>query len=379
MAARFLARRLAIVVSLSRHRIAHTKSYPTTSYRGIKPAATPMIARKMTSPADSRAGADTTTAVVGVEEENEEVGQGEGVRSEVGEGGGDGGEGVSGEEDKYQYLQRGFTSEIFKIEIQNIPKYIGYGELKKKLEKLGLKPVKIKKPQRFQHQPHCFVTFRCEEDREFALEALKGVVWKNKTITAKVAAPSVDPLYRQRNKRKTAADSGAEGAAKRARIDQEQSQLSLRQRLDKVVTPLLGTAYESQLATKAAQMRLALQKAAYLIQKEGSNPGGEFARQVDLHRGMMCELEPILASPLQTGYRNKVELTVGTQPDNTPVVGFRLGSYEDGEFTVVSPEHCAHIPERVKQLGQVCCVSKRAGCESTLISFPGLLRRHSRL
>ena len=99
--------------------------------------------------------------------------------------------------------------------------------------------------------------------------------------------------------------------------------------------------------------------------------GGEFARQVDLHRGMMCELEPILASvrypsclsrvsqppdssilfppplspsflpypphsllpcclpspplplspspqPLQTGYRNKVELTVGTQPDNTP-------------------------------------------------------------
>ena len=39
-------------------------------------------------------------------------------------------------------------------------------ELKKKLEKLGLKPVKIKKPQRFQHQPHCFVTFRCEEDRE---------------------------------------------------------------------------------------------------------------------------------------------------------------------------------------------------------------------
>ena len=81
----------------------------------------------MTSQADSRAGADTTTAVVGVEEENEEVGQGEGVRSEVGEGEGDGGEGVSGEEDKYQYLQRGFTSEIFKIEIQNIPKYIGYG------------------------------------------------------------------------------------------------------------------------------------------------------------------------------------------------------------------------------------------------------------
>ena len=36
-------------------------------------------------------------------------------------------EGPSGDiMDKYLYAQRGFTSEIFKIEIQNIPKYIGY-------------------------------------------------------------------------------------------------------------------------------------------------------------------------------------------------------------------------------------------------------------
>ena len=47
---------------------------------------------------------------------------GEGVQRE----GGGSGEGVSGEGGKYQYLQRGFTSEIFKIEIENIPKYIGY-------------------------------------------------------------------------------------------------------------------------------------------------------------------------------------------------------------------------------------------------------------
>ena len=45
-------------------------------------------------------------------------------------------------------------------------------------------------------------------------------------------------------------------------------------RLDRVVTPLLGTAYESQLASKTAQIRQALQKAAYLIGKEESNPVG---------------------------------------------------------------------------------------------------------
>ena len=41
-----------------------------------------------------------------------------------------------------------------------------YQELRKKLERLGLKPIKIKKPQRFQNMPHCFVTFPSEADRE---------------------------------------------------------------------------------------------------------------------------------------------------------------------------------------------------------------------
>lgn len=38
---------------------------------------------------------------------------------------GGGGTGDGGD-DKYLYMQRGFTSEIFKIEIRNIPKYISY-------------------------------------------------------------------------------------------------------------------------------------------------------------------------------------------------------------------------------------------------------------
>ena len=43
-------------------------------------------------------------------------------------------------------------------------------------------------------------------------------------------------------------------------------------RLDKAVTPLLGTPYESQLASKTAHMRQILQKAAQLILREDSNP-----------------------------------------------------------------------------------------------------------
>ena len=37
-------------------------------------------------------------------------------------------EGKSGDstDERYSYMQRGFTSEIFKIEINNIPQYVGY-------------------------------------------------------------------------------------------------------------------------------------------------------------------------------------------------------------------------------------------------------------
>ena len=35
------------------------------------------------------------------------------------------------------------------------------------------------------------------------------------------------------------------------------------------------------------------------------------------------------------------------------VVGFRLGSYEEGDFDVVSAETCCHIPERMKELATV--------------------------
>ena len=61
-----------------------------------------------------------------------------------------------------------------------------------------------------------------------------------------------------------------------------------------------------------------------------------------------------LDQPVQTGYRNKCEFSIAvSSTTNQPVVGFRLGSYEEGEFTVVSADTCAHVPDRMKQLAKV--------------------------
>ena len=62
----------------------------------------------------------------------------------------------------------------------------------------------------------------------------------------------------------------------------------------------------------------------------------------------------LLMQPVQTGYRNKCEFSIALSPStNRPVVGFRLGSYEEGEFTVVSADSCAHVPDKMKQLAKV--------------------------
>ena len=62
----------------------------------------------------------------------------------------------------------------------------------------------------------------------------------------------------------------------------------------------------------------------------------------------------------QEGYRNKCEFSIGSCPESAKVVvGFRLGSYLEGNFDVVSAVTCHHIPDRMKELVKVWVVD---GC-----------------
>ncbi|XP_042913653.1 tRNA (uracil-5-)-methyltransferase homolog A-like [Parasteatoda tepidariorum] len=67
---------------------------------------------------------------------------------------------VKKEPDLYSYTKlNDFTSEIYKIEITNLPKYVGYGQLRKLLNStLRVNPRKIKA---IGNPPHfAFVTFK---------------------------------------------------------------------------------------------------------------------------------------------------------------------------------------------------------------------------
>lgn len=56
----------------------------------------------------------------------------------------------------YPYIKEDlFTSEIFKVQVQNLPRHVSFNDLKKFLRKQGLNPHKIKLMQFF-----AFVTFK---------------------------------------------------------------------------------------------------------------------------------------------------------------------------------------------------------------------------
>ncbi len=78
-----------------------------------------------------------------------------------------------------------YTSEIFKVEIKNLPRNFGFGALKKFIASLDLKVVKVKSPG--QGSTFAFVTFTCEEERQKALRILNEATLKGRKLYACVS------------------------------------------------------------------------------------------------------------------------------------------------------------------------------------------------
>ncbi|KAF2977377.1 hypothetical protein EK904_006284, partial [Melospiza melodia maxima] len=244
--------------------------------------------------------------------------------------------------DVYRYIKGDlFTSEIYKVEIQNLPKYIGFNDVKKFLAKYGLNPHKIKL---FGKQTFAFVTFKSEEERDKAMRVLHGALWKSRHLSVRLAKPKADPIAK---KRKQEEDS-EQGEAKRPAACGEEP---LSKRIADVVTPLWNVPYEAQLAQKKQECEQVLQK----LTKEIGNNNRALLPWLFLQKQkfnkLCCPVEGVKASPLQTEYRNKCEFLIGigvNQEDKT--VGCRLGKYKGGTCAVVEPFDTIHIPAIAKKV-----------------------------
>uniref|UniRef100_A0A8B9NHM5 tRNA (uracil(54)-C(5))-methyltransferase n=1 Tax=Accipiter nisus TaxID=211598 RepID=A0A8B9NHM5_9AVES len=267
------------------------------------------------------------------------------VESKADGGGGDPAESPAACPDVYRYIKGDlFTSEIYKVEIQNLPKYIGFNDVKKFLAKYGLSPHKIKL---FGKQTFAFVTFKSEEERDKAMKVLHGVLWKSRHLSVRLAKPKADPIAKKRKKE----EETEQGEAKRLAPSKAGGEEPLSKQIADVVTPLWKMPYEEQLAKKKQECEQVLQK---LTKEIGNNNRALLPwlfLQKQKYNKLCCPVEGVKASPLQTEYRNKCEFLIGigvNQEDKT--VGCRLGKYKGGTCAVVEPFDTIHIPAIAKKV-----------------------------
>ena len=218
----------------------------------------------------------------------------------------------------------------------------GFKQLKKRLNSLDVKPVKVKAVDR---QKYAFATFRNEEERDDAIIKINGHVWKDRTLFAKKASATADPLLKKRKTENTADQPDEK------KMKTEEEMLPPDVRLKNSVMPLWNISYEEQLKTKYDDLEGTLRNLANQIEKNNSDYKAWVKEQRKLYDGKCCELLPIKSSPVTEGYRNKCEFTIGKDADGQEnTVGFRFGQYRDGTSSVGEPYDLAIIPESMKRV-----------------------------
>ncbi|KAM7051564.1 tRNA (uracil-5-)-methyltransferase homolog A isoform 2-T2 [Molossus nigricans] len=229
----------------------------------------------------------------------------------------------------YSYIRDDlFTSEIFKLELQNVPRHASFSDVRRFLGRFGLQPHKTKL---FGQPPCAFVTFRCAAERDKALRVLHGALWKGRPLSVRLARPKADPMAR-----------------KRQREDEGEQQATC---VADVVTPLWTVPYGEQLDRKRLECEQVLQKLAKEIGSTNRALLPWLLSQRHKHNKACCPLEGVRPSPQQTEYRNKCEFLVGVGVDGEDnTVGCRLGKYKGGTCAVAAPFDTVHIPEATKQV-----------------------------
>ncbi|TKS77953.1 tRNA (uracil-5-)-methyltransferase -like protein A [Collichthys lucidus] len=243
----------------------------------------------------------------------------------------------------YRYIKEDlFTSEIYKVEIRNLPKFVGFNDLKKFLAKHSLNPHKIKL---FGKQTFAFVTFKNEEERDKAMKMVHGMQWKGQVLSVRLAKPKADPIQRKRKQE----EGEGQPPSKRTEGDEEEEPLSVQ--IANVVTPLWNVPYEEQLRRKEQEVVGVLQRLAKEIGSTNKAMLPWLFAQKGKYNKMCCPLEAIRPSPTQTEYRNKCEFLISVGADGEDkTIGFRLGKYKGGSCAVVGPADTCHVSTEAKRV-----------------------------
>ena len=96
---------------------------------------------------------------------------------------------------------------------------------------------------------HSFVTFRCDEDRDEAINKLHNYLWKSKELCVKKANPIPDPLVEKRNVLKTESNSDQKSDSKRIKLE-ELAETDLGNAINDKIASLWKMPYNQQIVKK---------------------------------------------------------------------------------------------------------------------------------
>lgn len=256
---------------------------------------------------------------------------------------------------EFSYVQTNhFTSEVFKIEIGNIPKYstASYGEYKRLFKnKLKLNPHKIKLVPKVEK---IYVTFKNEADKQAAMLKLENYKYKGRTFYVKNARPKADAMAM---KRPTNDENEPHLKEKKRKLLQDSEQVpkcSAAEMVRGSVTKWHDIPYEKQLSRKYDEMKGFLRNCRTRAGKLDLDH--EVFVWIMRHRaeldGMCCPLEPILPSPVTVKYRNKSEYTAGLSMDGLKTIGYRVGKYRDKTCAVEETSAIEILPEKMQKVAK---------------------------
>lgn len=266
-------------------------------------------------------------------------------------------------DDEYEYTKRDheFTSEIYKIELSNLPKNLQFQTIRNLLTRsLGLKAHKVKLGDR-----RAYVSFDNEQDREQAVSVLNNYPWKGQVLHVSRADPKADPLIKRRKlessydtaKQEAVVASennftGIDNGDNAERYDDNSYKNETEWTDDDIndkVCNLWRTDYKDQLEIKKNAVGFILIHLAKQIRKLTPNLQRDcpslfdwWFKTIKENNKMCCYYSGTIASPVVSGYRNKCEFNIGSDG----IVGFKCGNYRNGSLRVMRPpKNCPLLNE----------------------------------
>ncbi|GMS80214.1 hypothetical protein PENTCL1PPCAC_2389, partial [Pristionchus entomophagus] len=206
-------------------------------------------------------------------------------------------------------------AEEIRVQIKNLPKFLGFKEFKKLLEKtIGTENVgKIR-----QAKDTAYVNVTTNEKAQEAIDKFNGMVVKKFTLECKIA----------------------EAAPKRGRDLPTSTETARVKTAKESVTPLADMPYEEQLQMKTKEC---LRLVRRMIQE--FHIAKVAGLQGVTNYTLLNKIVPFTST---ADFRNKCEFTVGKSLEGKTTVGFVGGRFSKNEHYILSVEECPNLSPQMK-------------------------------